>query len=159
MTPGKTPATRDSAGMPVPLEAAADALYRAASEAARQHERVAKINEKGAHHSEMQEATELRDVSHKHLKARAELYEASAAGGRGGHDDAYWHAANALWHAARDYSRRHADCDSASAKLGKHDTEKLNALAMEYELEASALIAMRNAMAAYKKLRPAVSLA
>ncbi|MEA3246170.1 MAG: hypothetical protein U9Q74_08415, partial [Gemmatimonadota bacterium] len=158
-TPGKTPATRDSAGMPVPLEAAADALYRAASEAARQHERVVKINEKGAHHSEMQEATELRDVSHKHLKARAELYEASAAGGKGAHDDAYWHAANALWHAARDYGRRHADCDAASAKLGKHDTEKLNSLALEYELAASALLAMRNAMAAYKKLRPEVSLA
>lgn len=159
MTPGKTPTARDSTGIPVPLEAAADALYRAASEAARQHERVAKLTDKGAHHSELQEATELREVTHRHLRARAELYEASAAGGKGAHDDAYWHAANALWHAARDYCRRHADCDAASAKLGKHDTEKLNALALEFELEASALLALRNAMAAYKKLRPEATLA
>ncbi len=158
MTPGKTLTPRDSAGMPVPLEAAADALYRAAAEAARQHERVAKLSDKGAHHSEMQEATELREVTHRHLKARTQLYEASAASGKGQHDDAYWHAANALWHAARDYCRRHADCDAASARLNKHDTEKLSALALEYELEASALIAMRNAMAAYRKLRPDVTL-
>jgi hypothetical protein len=159
MTPVKTPSARDSTGLPVPLEAAADALYRSAAEAARQHERVAKLNERGAHHSEMQEAAELRDVTHRHLKARADLYEASAAGGKGAHDDAYWHAANTLWHAARDYYRRHADCDADSAKLGKHDTEKLNALALEYELAASTLLAMRNAMAAYKKLRPDVTLA
>lgn len=159
MTPAKTPSARDSTGMPVPLEAAADALYRSASEAARLHERITKLNEKGAHHSEMREAAELREVSHRHLKARAELYEASAAKGKGGHDEAYWHAANSLWHAARDYCRRHADCDAASVQLGRHDTEKLNALALEYELEASALLAMRNAMAAYKKLRPEVTLA
>ena len=157
MTPGKASLARDSAGMPVPLEAAADALYRAASEVARQHERVVKLNEKGAHHSELQEATELRDVSHKHLKARAELYEASAAGGKGGHDEAYWHAANALWHAARDYCRRAGECDETASKLKKHSPEQLNALAMEYELEGSALLAMRNTMAAYRKLRPDVS--
>ncbi|MCC7195892.1 MAG: hypothetical protein IT356_10080 [Gemmatimonadaceae bacterium] len=158
MTSGKTVSARDSTGMPVPLEAAADALYRAACEAARQHERVGRLSKAGAHHSEMQEAAELRDVTHRHLKERAALYEASAAGGRGDRDEAYWHAANALWHAARDYGRRHAGYDAAAAKLGKHDTERLSALALEYELEASALLAMRNAMATYKKLRPDVAL-
>jgi len=158
MTPAKTPSARDSQGIPVPLEAAADALYRAASEAARQHERVAKLNERGAHHSEMQEATELREAAHRHLKARAELYEMSASGGKGEHDDAFWHAANTMWHAARDYGRRHAECDAASAALKKHSSEKLGALALEYELEASALLGMRNAMASYKKIRPEVSL-
>jgi hypothetical protein len=158
MTPAKTPSARDSQGIPVPIEAAADALYRSAAEAARQHERVAKLNERGAHHTEMQEATALREVSHKHLKARAELYEVAAAGGKGTHDDAYWHAANTMWHAARDYCRRHMECDAASAALKNHSSEKLGALALEYELEASALLGLRNAMAAYKKLRPEVSL-
>jgi len=154
MTPARPAPARDSAGVPVPLEAAADALCRAAAEAARQHERVARLNERGAHHSEMQEATELRELSHRHLKARAELYELSAAGGRGAHDDAFWHAANTMWHAARDYGRRHAECDAATAKLGKHSSEKLGALALEYELEASALLGLKNSMAAYRKFRP-----
>lgn len=154
MTSAKTNPGRDSSGVPVPLDVAADALSRAASEAARQHERVAKLNERGAHHSEMQEATQLCDLSHQHLKARAELYEASASGGKGAHDEAFWHAANALWHAARDYGRRHTDCGASSAKLAKHSSEKLGELTLEYEFEASALLQMRNALGAYKKLRP-----
>lgn len=158
MTPAKTPSPRDSQGIPVPLEAAADALFRSAAEAARQHERVAKLNERGAHHSEMTEATALREMSHKQLKARAELYEVTASGGKGAHADDYWHAANALWHAARDYCRRAGEGDETAGKLKKHSSEQLGALAMEYELEASALLAMRNAMAAYRKFRPNVAL-
>lgn len=154
MPTAKNSALRDSAGLPVPLEAAADALCRASFEAARQHERVAKLNERGAHFSEMQEATALCALAHQHLKARAELYEASAAAGKGTHADGFWHAANALWYAAREYGRRHTDCDAASARLGKHSPEKLGELAMEYELEASALLALRNAITAYRKFRP-----
>src|SRR5689334_9855733 len=137
MTAKPSPA-RDSTGVPVPISVAADALCRAASEAARQHERVAKLNERGAHHSEMQEATALCELAHKNLKSRAELYESSAAVGKGTHDDAFWHAANTLWQSARDYGRRHAECDASSAKLAKHGTEKLGALTLEYEFEASA---------------------
>ncbi len=150
----KSTTPRDSTGLPVPLDAASDALCGAAGEAARQHERVAKLNERGAHHTEMQEATALCELAHQHLKARAELYEASASGGKGAKDDAFWHAANALWHASRDYNRRHADCDHTSTKLAKHSSGKLGELTMDYELEASALLALRNAIAAYKKLRP-----
>ncbi|MDA1080155.1 MAG: hypothetical protein O2973_00545 [Gemmatimonadetes bacterium] len=154
MTLAKSPTARDSAGLPVPLEAAADALCRSASEAARQHERVAKLNDRGAHHSEMQEATELRELAHRHVKARAQLYELSAARGKGEQSDAFWHAANTMWHAARDYGRRHAECDAATAKLTKHSSEKLGALALEYELEASALLGLKNAIAGYRKVRP-----
>ena len=154
MPTAKSTPTRDSSGIPVPLDAAADALLRAAIEAARQHERVAKLNERGAHHSEMTEATALRELCHRHLKARAELYEMSAAGGKAGHDDAFWHAANTMWHAARDYCRRNTECDEASAQLGRHSADTLGALALEYELEASALLGLKAAMATYKKLRP-----
>ena len=154
MPTAKAPSMRDSAGLPVPLEAAADALCRASAEAVRQHERVVKLNDRGAHFSEMQEATALCELAHQHLRARCELYEASAAAGKGHHDDAFWHAANALWQAARDYSRRHAAGDHASAKLAKHSPEKLGELAMDYELEASAVLSLRNAIAAYRKLRP-----
>lgn len=154
MPTAKSPSMRDSAGLPVPLEAAADALCRASAEAVRQHERVVKLNDRGAHFSEMQEATSLCELAHQHLRARGELYEASAAAGKGGHDDAYWHVANALWHAARDYGRRHASGDHVSSRPGKHSSDKLGELTMEYDLEASALLAMRNAITAYRKLRP-----
>lgn len=154
MPTAKSTPARDSSGLLVPLETAADALMRSAFEAARQHERVAKLNERGAHHSEMTEATELREVCHRHLKARAELYEMSAAGGKVGHDEALWHAANTMWHAARDYCRRHTECDEASGKLAKHSADKLGELALEYELEASALLGLKAAIGTYKKLRP-----
>jgi hypothetical protein len=147
MPTSKTTPSRDSAGLPVPLDAAADALSRAAGEAARQHERVAKLNERGAHHSEMQEATQLCELAHHHLKARAELYESSASGGKGAHDDAFWHAAS-------DYGRRHTECDASSSKFAKHSSEKLGELTLDYELEASALLNMRAALSAYRKLRP-----
>ena len=154
MPTAKSTPARDSSGVPVPLEAAADALLRSALEAVRQHERVARLNERGAHHTEMTEATELCELCHRHLSERAELYEASGAGGKGGHDDAFWHAANTMWHAARDYARRHSECDASSAKLAKHSSEKLGELTLEYELEASALVGLQHAIGAYQKLRP-----
>ena len=140
--------------MPVPVDVAADALYRCAAEAVRQHERVAKLNERGVHHTEMSEASALRDLSHQHLRARGDLYEMAAAAGRGGHEEAYWHAANGMWHAAREYCRRNADCDVATFKPGKHSSDKLGELTLEYELAASALLGLKTAMADYKKLRP-----
>ena len=154
MPSAKSTPARDSAGTLVPLDAASDALLRSAIEAVRQHERVAKLNERSAHHTELTEATELCELCHRHLHERAELYEASAAVGKSGHDDAFWHATNTMWHAARDYARRHAECDASSAKLAKHSSEKLGELTLEYELEASALLGLRHAIAAYKKLRP-----
>ena len=154
MATTKSTPVRDSAGILVPLDAAADALLRSAVEAVRQHERVAKLNDRGAHHTEMQEATELCELCHRHLRERADLYEASAAGGKGSQDDACWHTANTMWHAARDYARRHFECDTSSLKLAKHSSEKFGELALDYELEASALLVVRNAIAAYKKIRP-----
>lgn len=154
MPTAKTTPARDSTGIPVPIDVAADALYRSAAEAVRQHERVAKLNDRGAHHTEMAEASELREVAHVHLKARTKLYESAAAIGKGTHGDAFWHAANAMWLAAREYVRRHKDCDASSAQLSKHSTEKLGELTLEYELAASALLGLKGAMADYKKLRP-----
>jgi len=154
MPSAKSTPARDSAGILVPLDAAADALLRSALEAVRQHERVAKLNDRGAHHTEMTEATELCELCHRHLAERANLYEASAAAGKGAHDDAFWHAANSMWHSARDYARRHSECDASSAKLAKHSSEKFGALTLEYELEASALLVLRNAIATYRKIRP-----
>mgnify|MGYP003337569643 FL=1 len=41
-----------------------------------------------------------------------------------------------------------------SFKPGKHSSDKLGELTLEYELAASALLGLKTAMADYKKLRP-----
>ncbi|MFI5245082.1 MAG: hypothetical protein ACHQQR_07655, partial [Gemmatimonadales bacterium] len=70
--------------------------------------------------------------------------------------DDFWRAANTLWHASREYARRHRSCDSLTMKRSKHSSDKLGEITLEYELEASALLALRQAIAAYRKLQPGV---
>ena len=56
---------------------------------------------------------------------------------------------------SREYARRHAGCDDMSKKVSaKHAPEQLRAMQMEYELEASSLLALRHAAEAYRKTRP-----
>lgn len=134
----------------------ADALYRAAIECCRQHDRAAKLHN-GAEEPELE---------HKHVDAlcamcdgslteMSEAYEAAAADLHPDGDEAWWHKANGLWHASREYARRHAGCDDMSKKVSaKHAPEQLRAMQMEYELEASSLLALRHAAEAYRKTRP-----
>jgi hypothetical protein len=132
---------------------AADALFRAAIEACRQHERVARCSGRGCSDGELKEMAELCDLGHRHLAARTAAWEGAAAEGQGTHDDAFWHGANALWHASREYARRHHSCDAMTTKVSRRSTDALGALTLEYELEASALLALRHAVAGYRKLR------
>ncbi len=62
--------------------------------------------------------------------------------------------ANTLWLAARDYLRRHSIAEKASRQLTQHDAEKLGVIKFEFELEASAMLALRQATAALGKIRP-----
>ena len=71
-----------------------------------------------------------------------------------GDDEGWWHSANALWLASREYLRRNHGCDAASKELKEHGPERLGSLHTEYELEASALLGMRHAADAYKQDRP-----
>ena len=51
-----------------------------------------------------------------------------------------------------------ATCDDLARSLSnKRSAEKLKAMQMEYELEASALLALRHASAAYQKTRPGLT--
>jgi len=137
-----------------PLQDAGDSLLRAALEGCRQHERVAHLLERGCADEELREAAALCDLSDCHLAARTKAYEALAAGGRGKTPDEFWRAANTLWHASREYARRHGSCDKLTTRLSKHSSDKLGELALEYELEASALLALRQAIAVYRRLQP-----
>lgn len=137
------------------VRACADALFRAAMECCRQHERAAK-----------QAASEEPELEHKHLDAicamcdgsladLSEAYMQAAADVHPERDEPWWHKSNSLWHAAREYERRHAGCDQLGKRIsGKHNAVTLTNMQMEYELEASALLALRHAADAYDKTRP-----
>jgi hypothetical protein len=134
----------------------ADALYRAAIECCRQHDRSAKLSS----------SPEDPELEHRHLDAlcrmcdgslseMATAYKKAAGDLDTAGDEPWWHKANALWHASREYARRHAGCDDLSRKVAaKHDAGQLASMQMEYELEASALLALRHAAEAYRKTRP-----
>ena len=90
------------------------------------------------------------------LRELSEAYETTAANVvPGGDDEGWWHCANALWLASREYLRRNGGCETASKDLKDHSPERLNELHTEYELEASALLALRHAAEAYRRQRPA----
>ncbi|HUF26054.1 MAG TPA: hypothetical protein VMM18_03635 [Gemmatimonadaceae bacterium] len=164
------------------LREKADALYRAALECCRQRERYARTVNGDVDEGEQDAVSRIVCLCDQHLRAAIENYErasseASSAGvarnngrparpaaatGADGRpappaapdDDEWWHKANALWHASREWVRRQQMCDDSSRRLARHTPEKLAELALEYDLEASALLALRHAVDAYRKIRP-----
>jgi hypothetical protein len=134
---------------------AADALYRAACECCHQHDRVARILARSSDDDELASAQELCAQSHASLVQQAKSYEKTAGGIRpDGADEQWWHLANALWLASREYVRRNSCGNAASREFKQHDRERLGALHAEYELEASALLALKQAADAYRQSRP-----
>ena len=153
----KTSAPPDASNDPLTLvRNRADALYRAAIECCRQHDRAAKLHQGAAEpeleHRHMDALCAMCDGS---LSEMSAAYEAAAANVHPDREEAWWHKANSMWHASREYARRHAGCDALSRKLSaKHDPKQLAGMQLEYELEASALLALRHAADAYCKTRP-----
>jgi hypothetical protein len=133
----------------------ADALYRAAIECCRQHDRSAKLFGNSEPELEHKHADALCTMCDGSLVELSEAYETAAARVQLGKDADWWHKANSLWHASREYQRRHAGCDALAKRLSsKHSAEQLATMQMEYELEASSLLALRHAAEAYRKTRP-----
>ena len=142
-----------------PLEDArvkADAMLRAAMECCHQHDRYARLVERPALEAEHRAADEMCIVVTKALAQMAELYceAANKLGGNGKPDDEWWHRANALWHACREFGRRQTCCERASRRPGDRTADTLGDLVLQYDLEASALLALRQAADAYRKARP-----
>lgn len=137
---------------------AADALFRAAAECCRQHGRASRIHAKASLEAEVDATQRACEECDGALRELVELYEQTAASiVPTGKDEAWWHGANALWLASREYLRRHGGCDSSTRDLKNHSRERLSALHTEYELEASALLALRQAADAYSRLRPSAA--
>ena len=137
-----------------PVRDAADALYRAAAESCHQHERFARVLKHGLDDLELEGVAEVADLCDRIVAQATVRYEQVAAGGRGREDEGWWHAANTLWMAAREYSRRHAQSDAVATRLKRHGAAQLEEISVEYELELSARMALRQALGAYAAIRP-----
>lgn len=134
----------------------ADALARTAHETCRQHERLSRLNGLGVLHAELEAAHALVDTCDLALAECVSTYQ-ERCGKTAVSDNAEVHSkANSLWLAARDYLRRHSIAEKASQQLKQHDAEKLSDLQMEYELLASALLALKQNTASYLALRPEI---
>lgn len=130
-------------------------MYRAAAECCHQHDRVSRVHGKSDVTAELEAAVEACDHCDEVLAKLSAAYEQTAANIHPtGNDEGWWHRANALWLASREYLRRHSFTDRASRDFKSHDSEQLEQLHAEFELEASALLGLRHAADAYKKDRP-----
>ena len=137
---------------------AADALFRAATECCHQHDRVSRVHAKSDVPEELEAGQRACEHCDQILSTLTSAYETASANVKpDGADEKWWRNANALWLASREYLRRHGGCDSSSKDLKDHSPERLNALHTEYELEASALLALRHVADAYKRLRPSAA--
>lgn len=148
------PAPRPSKPSAYPVRDAADALFRTARESCHQHERLTRILAHGAEETEFRAVCEVAVLCDRFLAEQMALYEASAAAGRGREPEDWWHAANALWMASREYGHRQAGSDSVGARFKRHSAAQLGEITMEYELELSARMALKQAITAYAALRP-----
>jgi hypothetical protein len=135
---------------------AADAMLRAALECCHQHDRYARLVARPALQVEHRAVDETCSVVSGALAKMVETYGEAARDLRpnGGADEDWWHRANALWHAGREFARRQTGGRGSAPRPGKHDSGALGDLVLEYDLAASALLALRQAADAYRKVRP-----
>jgi hypothetical protein len=151
--PAAEPASRDVAA----FYASADALCRCAVECCRQRERLAHLVRLGALPAEQRAAQTLVALCDDALAELAAAYERAADRAHPSGDDACWHAANGLWLAGREFARRtRTSARAGRALLERGDRTQLNELALDYDLEASALLLLKQATEAYRKARPDV---
>ncbi|MGQ0648683.1 MAG: hypothetical protein ACT4P7_14075 [Gemmatimonadaceae bacterium] len=147
-----TPITSDNPAIAGP-RAPADRLYRAAAECVRQRQRYSALVEAGALDEEQFAALEIASICDVALHQARASYAGSPT--NGAYKDEEWHRkALLLWQASREYERRHSASDLRTRQLGTHTRDGLKKLAMEYDLEASALLALQHALSAYRKAVP-----
>lgn len=132
----------------------ADMLYRAAAECCRQHRRYASLVERESDDAEQKSSLEMACLCDDVLEKSVTGYEKAAGRGGAHADEAWWHRANMLWHASGEYLRHHATADRMARRIGVHSKDVLGEMAVEFDLEASSLLALRMAVDAYREVRP-----
>ena len=130
-----------------------DALARTAAEMCRQHERVSKLIALNVSTNELQAAHAMVETIDLALAEAVKDFEKKCAKVPVTEVGEVRSAANAMWLAAREHLRRHSIAERASRQITQGD-DTLNNLHFEYELEASALLGLKQATTTYLKLRP-----
>ena len=137
------------------LRAKADGLFRTATECIRQQDRCAHLGSLSCGQTEKRLAQSAARNSIDALATMLESYEkASSTLKVEGADEAWWRKANAVWMASREFARRHSGTDAAQKDLTSPDAGRFGELAVDFELEASALLALRQASDTYRQVRP-----
>ncbi|MCC7052497.1 MAG: hypothetical protein IT355_04470 [Gemmatimonadaceae bacterium] len=137
------------------LRAKADGLFRIATECIRQQDRCAHLGALSCAQTEKRVTQSAARHAIDALASMLESYEKSSANVKvDGADEAWWRKANAVWMAAREFARRHSGTDAAAKDLSAPDAGRFGELALDFELEASALLALRQAADAYRQVRP-----
>lgn len=136
----------------------ADALYRAALDTWHHHERLSRLVGRPTIEIEHRVAREMCSLCDEALGDMVAAYELAAKGlhPEGEHADP-WHKANALWLASREYLRRHAGCDQLTRRIGAHSADQLGTMVVEFDLEASSVLALKHAAEAYRRTRADLS--
>jgi hypothetical protein len=147
-----TPITSDNPVVAGP-RASADRLYRAAAECVRQRQRYGALVEAGAAEEEQKAALRIASLCDDILQESIEMYE-KAPVSAASKEEEWYRKANTMWQASRDYERRHSATDASTRRVGTATAGDLKALAMEYDLEASALLALQHTLSAYRKCSP-----
>lgn len=112
------------------------------------------MNRVHADDSEFNATWDVAEMCEAQLADRTTSYETIAELGRGKESEEWWHASNTLWHACREYSRRHDASNGAASRRRRHGAEELKEISLEYELELSARMAVKQALEKYAALRP-----
>jgi hypothetical protein len=160
MPKAKTSPPRSKQRVSEPLQAVdlfqahADALFRTARECCHQHDRFARVIQRTRVPEEETAAQHFVELADDTLAEFVAAYEKVAATVDAPKESDVWRGANSLWIASREVARRHKDTDEMTRRFSKHTRDELGALHTEFELEASALLALRHACEAYRKLRP-----
>lgn len=144
----------DDAPAPPSLRDLADALYRAASESCRQHARYACVVEHDTLAVEQLAAAEAVELADQLLESIGDKYERAAGEVPRAPKEGWWHQANVLWLASREWLRHRDAGDGMTRAIRRHGVDELEVLTVEFMLEGSALLALRHAAEAYRAARP-----
>lgn len=132
----------------------ADTLYRAASDSCREHGRYAELVDRDANEAEQKTARAAVRACDEILDEAVDLYEIACLEEPGHANDAWWHKSNMVWRNAKEYQRHQAASKRLLRGEDGHSRLEFRALRIEHELEASALLRLRQAIESYKAARP-----
>jgi hypothetical protein len=150
-SPATDPALVTDDEGPLPALALADSLARTALECCRQHERWARLVDHGVPRAERRFGMKMVETADDALRTAIHTFETHCD--RSALADDLRRKADTLWMAAREFLRRQRMSDDDSKEFTQHSADHLAVLRTEYELEASALLALRHATRDFAKLR------